>query len=507
MGNKKRGAKSRRSQARFVAPRPASPAPWVWRTRAEALGRSPIAFALASLFLLIPCYWRSRLQAGDLSSHIYNSWLTQLIESGTTQGLIIAHQTTNVLFDLLLSSLFKAFGAAAAQRIAVTIAVLIFAWGAFAFTSAVAGRRSWNMLPAISILTYGWVFHMGLFNFYLSLGLCFFALAIAWDWNCKRLAAAALLLAVAYVAHGLPVTWTLALLAYAWLACRLDLRFRAYLIGGAVGVLFLIRMVLDRLLSTRWNVSQILLITGADQAYVFNGKYWIIYLGLVLVWILFFAAAVRQTGSGTVVSSLPFHFCLLTAAGIFLLPTGVLIPSYKHVLAFIAERMSLGLGVCVCALLAVARPGAFARYALLALMLLFFGFLYHDQGVFNGLEDRMEAAVAQMPVGQRVVSGINSPNLRVNALAHMIDRTCVGRCYSYANYEPSTAQFRVRAVAQNPFVVFNYEDSWRLQTGSYIVKPQDIPLYKVELDAVGRMIVVSLTPGRPNGVSSWNFFY
>jgi hypothetical protein len=139
-------------------------------------------------------------------------------------------------------------------------------------------------------------------------------------------------------------------------------------------------------------------------------------------------------------------------------------------------------------------------------MFLFFGFLYHDHGVLNRLEDRMEAAIAQMPVGQRVVSGISATNLRVDALNHMIDRVCVARCYSYANYEPSTAQFRIRAVAQNPFVVFNYGDSWRLQTGSYIVKPQDIPLYKVDVDAAGRMIVVSLMPGKVNGVSSWNFY-
>ena len=73
-----------------------------------------------SLLLLAPCYWQPRIQAGDLSSHIYNSWLAQLIESGRAQGLMVKQQTTNVLFDLILSGLFKAFGAEAAQRIAVS---------------------------------------------------------------------------------------------------------------------------------------------------------------------------------------------------------------------------------------------------------------------------------------------------------------------------------------------------------------------------------------------------
>ena len=42
----------------------------------------------ASLLLLLPCYWQPRLQAGDLSSHIYNAWLVRLIEQGRTQGLV-----------------------------------------------------------------------------------------------------------------------------------------------------------------------------------------------------------------------------------------------------------------------------------------------------------------------------------------------------------------------------------------------------------------------------------
>jgi hypothetical protein len=136
-----------------------------------ALGRSPWAYLPASLLLLVPCYWQSRLQLGDLSSHIYNAWLAQLIESGRAPGLAIVPQTTNILFDLILSGLFKAFGADAAQRISVSLAVLTFVWGAFAFVSVVSGRRPWSFMPAIAALAYGWVLHMGLFDFYLSLGL------------------------------------------------------------------------------------------------------------------------------------------------------------------------------------------------------------------------------------------------------------------------------------------------------------------------------------------------
>ena len=58
---------------------------------------------------------------------------------------------------------------------------------------------------------------------------------------------------------------------------------------------------------------------------------------------------------------------------------------------------------CVCALLGAARPRMLERYALMALALIFFGFLYRDERVMNALEDRMQGAVAQSAPGHGVV--------------------------------------------------------------------------------------------------------
>ena len=182
-----------------------------------------------SVLLLAPCYWQPRLQAGDISSHIYNAWLAHQMENGRTDGMIVVRRTTNVLFDLMLNGLFRVLGAEGAQRIAVSIAVLTFAWGAFAFIGAVAGRRPWHLLPCIAMLAYGWVFHMGFFNFYLSMGLCFWAMALAWSMAPRRIAFAAGLLGLAYVAHALPVVWTTGLLTYYVLARRRTLKERGRL--------------------------------------------------------------------------------------------------------------------------------------------------------------------------------------------------------------------------------------------------------------------------------------
>ena len=453
--------------------------------------------------LLVPCYWQSRLQLGDLSSHIYNAWLAQLIESGRAPGLAIAPQTTNVLFDLMLSGLFKTLGAEAAQRISVSLAVLTFVWGAFAFVSVASRRRPWGLMPAIAMLAYGWVLHMGLLDFYLSLGLCFWALALAWEWKPRRVAAAAPVLILAYVAHGLPVAWTVALLAYLWLARPMTPRKRAMLMAASLAAMMAGRAVLTGMMPYIWLPQQMALMTGTDQLWVFDGKYLAPFLGLLLVAVLLLVRLLRASGARNVVSGLPFQVAILSAAGVFIVPTRLQIPGYNHALVYIAERMSLAVGICFCALLAAAPIRAYHRYAMGVVALLFFGFLYRDEGALNAFEDRMTKLVSQLPPGQRVVSAIDDPTLRVNVLTHMIDRACLGRCYSYANYEPSTAQFRIRAVAESPIVVSTYEDSWRLQTGSYVVKERDLPLYQVDLDQAGHMAIRILTAGAQSGITYW----
>src|SRR5581483_5127390 len=111
--------------------------------------------------------------------------------------------------------------------------------------------------------------------------------------------------------------------------------------------------------------------------------------------------------------------------------------------SYIAERMSLGVAVCVCALLAAAPSRLAERWALVAVAVVFFGFVYRDERALNSFEDRMQDVISTLHSGDRVVSTVEDLELRSTAVTHMIDRVCVGRCYSYANYEPSTKQFRV----------------------------------------------------------------
>ena len=465
--------------------------------------RRAIEYVVASLVLLVPCYWQPRIQAGDLSSHIYNSWLAQLIESGRVEGLVIVRQTTNILFDLLLSGLFRLFGPEWAQRAAVSLTVLIFVWGAFAFVTMASGRKAWHLLPCIAMLAYGWVFHMGFFNFYLALGLCFWALAAGWQPRPRRAALAAVILAAAYTAHALPVLWALGLGGYIWIARKLSLHGKVRLTGSALLLMLMANFAVNRSLLSNWSPNQISMITGADQVWVFDGKYYFVLATLLVLWGSLFLELLHSEGGRKLVSSIPLHLCVLSAASVSILPTAVLLPGFHHALVYIAERMSLGLGICVCALLGSAKPRTLHRYGLLAVSLLFFGLLFRDERALNGFEDRMQDVVAQVPAGQRVISPILAPGLRVNALTHMIDRACLGRCYSYANYEPSTAQFRIRAIRENSYVVASYRDSWDLQNGQHMVKPSEVPLFSVDVSTAGTITVRSVKAGVLCGSTSW----
>ena len=64
----------------------------------------------------------------------------------------------------------------------------------------------------------------------------------------------------------------------------------------------------------------------------------------------------------------------------------------------------------------------------------------------------MERSVAALPAGHRVVSDIESIENSRMVIEHIVDRACIGRCFSYDNYEPPSALFRVRAAPGNSIV-------------------------------------------------------
>jgi len=447
----------------------------------QFLSRTHVRVAIICVLVIAPCFWQSRIQAGDLSSHLYNAWLSLLIGEGKAPGLKIVPQYTNVLFDLMLTGLMRAVGPWGAEHIAVPLAVLVFFWGAFAMISKVSRSRPWYVLTFLAMLAHGWVFHIGFMNYYLATGLSFWAFALLWKPTTRSAIAAVPLIALAASAHAIPVAWMAGCLAYTWVARRIRPRARLILMIAAVAALIIIRQFLMAHFPTRWSAEQAISMTGADQISVFESKYHLLEIILLAVWFSLFTRAVRNKGEERMLLGIPFQLCLIASAAVLLLPDAVALPGYAHPLWYIAQRLSLIVGVSCCALLGGVVPGRRENIATVILVGMFFAFLYADTRALNGVEDLMEQSVARMPAGSRVISALCDERKGVNLLAHNIDRVCIRRCFSYANYEPATTQFRIRAAGVNPVVIANDEDAVALQQGSYTVKSYDAPLYQIYL--------------------------
>jgi hypothetical protein len=363
---------------------------------------------------------------------------------------------------------------------------LIFVWGAIAFIFAAAGRNWWFVTPCVAMFAYGFVYEIGFFNFYLSMGICLWYLAIFWNGNWKRRLAITPLLAVAWLAHPFPVVWAAGTAAYIAIAQRLRPRQRLLLLGLGLLTLVATHYLLTHRYQCRWSWKQVVFITGANQVVVYGTKYVFILAGLLFIWLVLLRKRVKVCGLTELILSIPGQLWLLNAAGVLLIPSAVNFPNYGLPFTYISDRLSLALALMACAVLGSMTLKAHETIALVAVALVFFFFLYTDTRELNRLEDGIDAAVAQLPAGQRVIGSFPGWSNRVIPLQHALDRACIGRCFSYANYEPSSRQFRVRAQAGNPIVISEYPDVEAVEEGKYIVKPRDLPLYEVFLCGAAR---------------------
>src|SRR5271156_2450433 len=180
----------------------------------QFLRRSGIRVLAISVAAVAPCFWHRHVEAGDLGSHVYNAWLAQLIGRGEAPGLYLAHQWHNVLFDFALLGVAQVAGFLAAEKIVIAVAVLIFLWGAFALVAALSGQAPWFSTPCFAMLTYGYSFNMGFFNYYFSIGLACWSLAIFLGGRRGDRLSALAFLPIIYVAHPLGFVFAVGTMVY-----------------------------------------------------------------------------------------------------------------------------------------------------------------------------------------------------------------------------------------------------------------------------------------------------
>ena len=163
---------------------------------------------------------------------------------------------------------------------------------------------------------------------------------------------------------------------------------------------------------------------------------------------------------------------------LLLLPTSIKLPAYTEPLSYLTPRLSLVSAILACWMLATINSKKWHAIGYTLIAIVFFTFLYIDTGILNRVEEQVERSVASLPPGHRVVGEIDfGENSRV-VTEHILDRACIDRCFNYANYEPSSGAFRVRASPGNRFVAASLPDESESPSSEDLAKALNPPSLK-----------------------------
>jgi len=465
-----------------------------------------LPYVLLSLLLLIPCFWHAHIEAGDLGSHVYNAWLAQLIHQGKAPGLYLVWQWDNVFFDLLLYNLSKFLGFTAAEKIAVSFCVLVFFWGLFSLMKAASGRAPWFFTPCIAMLTYGYIFHMGFLNYYLSLGLGALGVSLVWSPRKKGLIAAALLMPFMLFAHPMGLLWFIGIAGYRFLWLRFSGWWKLLLPAGALLVFYAARVYVARHgFELEWREKPFWTLNGADELHVFGERYVWFAITIGLFFVLASAVAFFQQSSRLKFWTdrrLLLELYFISFLGSALLPENLHLDPTGGWVGALATRLTLStamLGLCWLASLPQ-RSWHLGLTAVCAIV--FFVFLYQDTAFLARMEASARRITQTLPFGTRTVATIFAPSDYRTIYLHIPDRACIGHCFLISNYEPATRQFRVRVQQGSPVASASVDDTEDMQSGTYDVQDEDLPLkqiYQCNAKDLTQICIRDLSSDEKNG--------
>jgi hypothetical protein len=200
---------------------------------------------------------------------------------------------------------------------------------------------------------------------------------------------------------------------------------------------------------------------------------------------------------------LPCELHLVAVFATYLLPDVLRIPLYSGWIGALALRLTTVSAAMGLAVLALMQPKKWHTLGFAGIAALFFAFLYQDSGVLNRMEQQAERLVSGLPSGERVTATIWSPpDSRLPFIGHIVDRACIGRCFSFQNYEPASGQFRVRVREGSPVATDDPDTSQSMEAGEYVVRPEDLPmaqLYQCDEKDLTQLCVRQLAAGEANG--------
>jgi hypothetical protein len=299
------------------------------------------------------------------------------------------------------------------------------------------------------------------------------------------------------LAHVIGLIWLIGAAIYVGLAEMLPRRRQFLLLVPAAAALAALHLYFWRHFVVEAAPESPLWYSGADQLLLFGDRYWICAGALIAFALISLAIDLihrrREPGVGNDRGhdfNIPLQLYVIAALAVPLLPRGVHLP-HSVPIALLTDRLTSVSAVLLCCLLGAMKPSRWHLAASAAIAIVFFAFVYQDTSTVNRMEAQAERLVRTLPRNSRVMATIDPPDDSRILIQHMIDQACVGYCFSYGNYEPSTAVFRVRSTPGNPYVLNDYERAVDMEDGDYSVQPRDLPVFQVyQCDASGTLLCI-----------------
>jgi hypothetical protein len=223
------------------------------------------------------------------------------------------------------------------------------------------------------------------------------------------------------------------------------------------------------------------LFNGADQIVLYSHAYKHIALAIFLLVLFTLATELwrrRNDLEFLKTGGILLQLYLVLQCLVLVLPFGVLLPGYSAPLTFLPHRLTTLSAVLICGLLALTRPRKWQSLAYTLAAVVFFSLLYRDTAIINNMEEQSDRLVASLPFGRRVLFTVPDHGSRLK-IGHFVDRSCIDHCFSYGNYEPSSGQFRIRAMPGNGTVMTHVLDVWNMENGVYEVHSNDLPANEI----------------------------
>jgi hypothetical protein len=328
---------------------------------------------------------------------------------------------------------------------------------------------------------------MGFFNYYVSIGLACWSVAIFLGGRRGDRLAAMAILPLIYLAHPIGFLFAVGTMVYLALQSMLPgvwkLAVAVMVVAGFAALHWVLATRVD--FEVDWNdEGPFYVFNGSDQLVLYGGHYSALARVAVLFGVICVVAdAVRRRGGGWPgwkTFAMPLELYAVAFAATALVPQNIKMTPESAWIGLLVSRLTaicaiFGLGVLACL-----RPRKWHLAGFAFLGVAFFVFLNEDMIFLNKMERNADALLWNLPYGTRVIATLGSlPEWRLEFVGHLADRACIGHCFTYSNYEPASGQFRVRAKEGSPIASNSYFAAMDMQGGTHVFLGSDLPMMQI----------------------------